>query len=30
MKKKLLHHFGVEKIGLVKQIQSKIKNFFNP
>lgn len=30
MKKKLLNHFGIEKMGLFKRIQSHIKNFFNP
>lgn len=30
MKKKLLHHFGIEKVGLIKQIQTKVKKFFKP
>ena len=30
MKKRLLQHFGIEKVSLIKQIQTKIKKFFNP
>lgn len=29
-KQQLLEYFGIEKVGIVKQIQSKIKNLFNP
>ena len=30
MKKKLLMHYGIEKVGLFKQLQTKIKKIFKP
>ena len=30
MKQKLLNHFGIEKMGIIKQIQNRIKKIFKP
>ena len=30
MKKRLLQHFGIEKMSILKQVQTKIKKIFNP